>query len=163
MIEELIGLGLMILNGWAAVIYWNLQGIPFWQATISLTTYWSITLIFTYWITNPIILFLKKIFYFLKKWEPLGVLIDKILKKIKGFGLNIEIKEKTINWLIKRKGIVIGILTFIPYIPELPTATIIAARIVKMKYGLAILLAGNAFRVFILCYTVYWGINLLNH
>ena len=159
MIEELIGFALMVLNGWAAVIYWKIQGIPFWQATVILTIYWSFTLLLTYQLTGGAI-------GLLKKWEPFRVLTERIsekTKKIKRINSIKEKREKAINWLIKRSGLVISILTFIPLVPELPTATIIAARVIKMKGALIILLLGNAFRVFVLCYAVYWSISFLNH
>lgn len=158
MIEELIGFALMVLNGWAAVIYWKIQGIPFWQATVILTIYWSFTLLLTYQLTGGAI-------GLLKKWEPFRVLTERIsekTKKIKRINSIKEKREKAINWLIKRSGLVISILTFIPLLPELPTLTIIAARVIKMKYALIVLLAGNAFRVFVLCYAVYWSISFIN-
>lgn len=149
----------MVINGWAAAIYWKLQGIPFWQATVTLTIYWSFTLLLTYQLTGGAI-------GLLKKWEPFKVLLEKIsekIKKIKWLDSIKEKREKMINWLIKRSGLAISILTFIPLLPELPTATIIAARTIKMKGALIILLLGNAFRVFVLCYAVYWGLGFLNH
>jgi hypothetical protein len=157
-IEKLIGFILMVINGWAAVIYWKVQGLLFWQATTLLTIYWSLTLLLTYWMTGGVVSLLKK-------WEPSRVLTEKIsekIKKTKRLNSHKEKKEKIINWLIKKGGIFIGISTFIPLVPELPTLTIIAARIVKMKYALVILLAGNAFRVFVLCYAVYWSLSFLN-
>ena len=159
MIEELIGFALMVLNGWAAAIYWKIQGIPFWQATATLTIYWSFTLFFTYQGTGFAI-------NRLKKWEPFRVLLERIsekAKKNKRLSSIKEKREKMINWLIERSGLAISILTFIPLLPELPTATIIAARAIKMKGALIILLLGNAFRVFVLCYAVYWGLGFLNH
>lgn len=156
MIEELIGFILMVINGWAAVIYWKLNGIPFWQSTLFLTIYWSLTLLITYWFTGGVL-------DLLKKWEPFGVLSQRISEKTKKFKrLNLarEKRQNAIKWLIQRNNLIIGILTFIPLVPELPTLTIIAARIVKMKHALIILLLGNAFRVLVLCFSVYWSINL---
>jgi len=149
----------MILNGWLAVIYWKLHEIPFWQATITLTIYWSFTLLITYGTACGAI-------GLLKKWEPSRVLAQKFLEKIKGLKIFAFVGEKranAVNWLIKKGSLVIGFLTFVPLLPELPTITIIAARIIRMKYALIILLAGNAFRVFVLCYAVYWGLGFINH
>lgn len=159
MIEELIGLGLMILNGWAAVIYWKIHGVPFWHAVIFLTIYWSFTLLATYWLTG-------KTVDLLKKWEPFRAFEQKLsekIKKAKRINSIKEKREKALNWLVNKGGLIIGISTFIPLVPHLPTLTIIAARIVKMKMAFGILLLGNAFRVFVLCYAVYQTIGFLNH
>lgn len=154
-----MGLILMILNGWAAVIYWKIHGIPFWQVLTALTIYWSFTLFITYWLTG-------KTFDLLKKWEPFRAFEQRFsekIKKAKRINSLRARREKFLNWLVKKGNLVIGIATFIPLVPHLPTLTIVAARIVKMKYALAVLLIGNAFRVFVLCYAVYWSIGLISH
>lgn len=148
MLSELIGFLLMVLNGWAAVIYWRIQGVSFELAFLMLTVYWSFTLLLTYFGTGWII-------DILKKWSLTKELSIKIAEFRKINPLYNQ-REGIIDWLTRRKTSIILILAFIPCIPEIPTLVIIATRIIKIKHGLSILLAGNIFRVFVLCYAVYF-------
>jgi len=140
----------MVLNGWAAVIYWRVHGVPFWIATLMLTAYWSLTLALTYFGTGWSIKALKK-------WGPSKTLIEKWKEINRIYKANPlpRRSERLVRWLSRKKGWIVFSLTFIPYVPELPTATIVAARTMKLRYALPILLIGNAFRVLILCCTVY--------
>jgi hypothetical protein len=148
MLSELIGFLLMVLNGWTAVIYWRIQGVSFELAFLMLTVYWSFTLLLTYFGTGCIIDILEK--WFLT--EELSIKIVKF-RKITPF---YNQRDRIVDWLTRQKISIIFILAFIPCIPEIPTLVIIATRIIKIKYGLLILLAGNIFRVFVLCYAVYF-------
>jgi len=148
MLSELIGFLLMVLNGWAAVIYWRIQGVSFELAFLMLTVYWSFTLLLTYFGTGWII-------DILKKWSLTKELSIKIAEFRKMNPLYNR-RDGIIDWLTRRKTSIIFILAFIPCIPEIPTLVIIATRIIKIKHGLSILLAGNIFRVFVLCYAVYF-------
>jgi len=140
----------MILNGWAVIIYWKIQGISFLTALSILTIYWSLTLIITYYGTDLAT-------YLLKKMEPFEVLIETFKEVIKVYNSNPIYKKRgeIINWLSREKAQIVFSLTFIP-VPQLPTITIIAARIMKLKYGLPVLLIGNVFRITIMCLIVYF-------
>ena len=140
----------MILNGWAATIYWRIHGVPLWTATLMLTAYWSLTLVLTYFGTGWVIKVLKK-------WGPSENLIERLKETNRIYKTNPLYRKnrRLVKWLSRKKGWIVFSLTFIPYVPELPTATIVAARAMKLRHALPILLIGNAFRVSILCCTVY--------
>lgn len=146
----------MVINGWAAVIYWRTQGISFQSAFLLLTFYWSFTLILTYYGTDLAT-------YLLKKLEPFKVLIEISKEVIRVYSCNPVYKKrkKVINWLSQKKAKIVFSLAFIP-LPELPTATIVAARVMKLKYALFILLLGNAFRVLVMCSFVYFFPSIFN-
>lgn len=150
MLLEVIGIILMILNGWAAAIYWRTSGVPLWQATLMLTAYWSFTLMLTYFGTGCIMKVLKK-------WSLVKTLAEKSkeIKRIYKTNPFYRKNRELVKWLSRKKGWIVFSLTFVPYVPELPTATIITARAMNLRYALPILLIGNAFRVLMLCYTVY--------
>ena len=150
MLLEIIGIILMVLNGWAAVIYWRVHGVSFWLATLMLTAYWSLTLTLTYFGTGWLIKVLKK-------WGLSKSLIEKLKEINRIYRANPLSRRngRLARWLSQKKGWIVFSLTFVPYVPELPTATIVAAKAMKLRHALPILLIGNAFRVLILCCTVY--------
>jgi hypothetical protein len=156
MISEIIGFLLMVLNGWAVIIYWRLQGIPFWISLGMLTTYWSFTLLLTYFGTGWLI-------DILTKWRISRESIDSLQKTIKRYKKKNPFnkrKKKIIECLLKKKAWIVYSLSFVPFVPELPTMTIAAARIMKLKHAIPILLAANAFRVSMLCIVVYYFLKV---
>ena len=153
MIEKLIaGFVFLFFSGIGGVTAYRLMGVPFHITLIFVTLYWSGTLLITYYGTGWIV---KKI----KKWESVNIFINSSKKwwekKIRVLSKRKRFREKAVLWLTEQKEWVVLLLTFIPYVPELPTITIIAARLMKIKYALFFLLLGNFFRTFILVATVY--------
>ena len=146
----------MILNGWAVIIYWRLQGFSFWLSFAMLTTYWSLTLLLTYFGTGWLVKTLSK-------WKITKESIESFQKTIKKYNnknpLNRR-KKKIIECLSEKKAWIVYSLSFVPFVPELPTITIAAARIMKLKYALPILLAANAFRVAMLCIVIYYFLKV---
>jgi hypothetical protein len=152
MLGKLItGFPLLFLNGFGGITAYRLLGVPF-HITLSFTIiYWTGTLIITYYGTDWAI---RKMI----RWKSINCLI-KILnrwwKKVKSnlrFGE--KTKEKGVFWLVNQKNWVTLTLNFIP-LPQLPTITIIAARLLKIKKALPILFLGNIFRAFILTAIAY--------
>lgn len=153
MLEKLIaGFLPFFFNGLGGVTTYRLLGVPFHTTLAFVTLYWSGTLLLTYygtgWIAERT-----------TKWESINSLI-KILKKwwrkvIRTLKFRKRLIERGVFWLINQKKWVTLALSFIPYVPQLPTITIIAARLMKIRYALPILLLGNAFRTFILIATIY--------
>ncbi|HDJ30585.1 MAG TPA: hypothetical protein ENF31_01340 [bacterium] len=153
MIKRLIaGFVLLCFNGIGGVTAYRLLGIPFHITFFIVTVYWSCTLLLTYYGTGWIA---KRI----RKWKYINILISSATgwwrQKMVLLQSQERLREKCILWLVKQKEWVVMVLTFVPLIPELPTITIIAARLMKIKYALPILLTGNLFRTFVLVATIY--------
>lgn len=153
MLEKLItGFLPLFFNGWSGVTTYRFLGVPFHITLALITLYWSGTLLLTYygtgWITKRMTEWksINSLIKILKKWWKKAIRVQKIRKRL---------TERGVFWLINQKKWVVLVLTFIPYVPQLPTITIIAARLMKIKHALPILLLGNAFRTFILVATIY--------
>jgi len=153
MLEKIIaGFLPFFFNGLGGVTAYRLLGVPFYVTLTFVSIYWSGTLLLTYYGTG----WLARI---ITKWESIDNLI-KILKKwwkkaTRALKFRKKLTERGVFWLINQKSWVTLALSFIPYIPELPTITIISARLMKIRHALPILLIGNAFRAFILVATIY--------
>jgi len=153
MLEKLIaGFLPFIFNGWGGITTYRFLGVPFYITLSFVVLYWSGTLLLTYygtgWIAKRTMEWknINNLIGILKKWWKRAVRILKFRKRL---------VEKSVFWLINQKKWVTIALTFVPYVPQLPTATIIAAKLMKIKYALPILLLGNAFRSLILVATIY--------
>ena len=151
-------LRLMFLHAWPAVVFWEKNGIPFEIAFFVLISYWTFWLILIYYKLNNWLIKLSR------KWRPLEIFItttkretDKMIKNIPRW----KFQKKLINWLVSKGKTITLILTFVPWIIILPTATIIAARLMKIPRAFPVLLAGGIFRAFILCLTVFYGFSAL--
>ncbi len=152
MLEKLIaGFLPLFFNGWGGVTTYRLLGVPFHITLAFITLYWSGTLLLTYygtdWATKRMI-----------KWKSVNSLI-KILRKwwgkvMRNLKFRKRLTERGVFWLINQKKWVTLVLTFVP-LPQLPTITIIAARLMKIRYALPILLLGNVFRTFVLVAIIY--------
>ena len=161
-IEVIEGLLRLIINLWWGVIFWEKTGIPFELAFFLVTSYGIFWLIFTYCqLTNWFIEIYNWLAKFLRKWMDLD--LENLIKKTKEQLSEIirtnpskyQFQEKLINWLTsKGEKMTLG-LTFVPWVPILPTATTIAARLMKIPYAFPVLFAGSVFRAFVLCLTVY--------
>ena len=153
MLEKLIaGFLPLFFNGWGGVTTYRFLGVPFYITLTLITLYWSGTLLLTYygtgWVTRRMTKrkSINSLIKILRKWWGKVMRNPKFRKRL---------TEKGVFWLINQKKWVVLALTFIPYVPQLPTITIIAARLMKIKHALPILLLGNAFRTFVLVATIY--------
>lgn len=153
MLEKLLtGFLPLFFSGLGGVTTYRLLGVPFYITLAFLTLYWSGTLLLTYYLGGEMA---KGII----EWESVNSLI-KIFKRwrekaTRTLKFRRRLIERGILWLINQKNWVTLALSFIPYVPQLPTMTIIAARLMKIRRALPILLIGNAFRTFILVVTIY--------
>lgn len=153
MLEKLItGFLPFFFNGLGGVTTYRLLGVPFHITLAFVVIYWSGTLLLTYygtgWIAKRVARreSINNLIKTLKKWWGKATKTLKFQRKL---------TERGVFWLINQKNWITLALSFMPYIPQLPTMTIIAARLMKIRRALPILLIGNAFRTFILVVTIY--------
>ena len=153
MLEKLItGFLPFFFNGIGGVLTYRLLGVPFHITLAFVTIYWSGTLLLTYygtgWIAKRLVKrkSIKDLIKTLRKWWEKATRTLRFRKKL---------TERGILWLINQKGWIVLALSFVPYVPQLPTMTIIVTRLMRLRWGLPILLIANAFRTFILVATIY--------
>ncbi len=63
--------------------------------------------------------------------------------------------ERLINKLNRHRYLVLFALNLVPYMPYLTAATVITAKLMKIPYGLPVILAGNALKVYFLTTIIY--------
>ena len=148
---------LIFLHAWPAVIFWEKNGIPFEITFFILISYWIFWLIIIYYGLNYVLIELSQ------KWRPFKIFItttkqetSEILKNIPKW----KFQKRLINWLISKGETITLILAFVPWIFILPSATTIAARLMKIPYAFPVLFVASVFRAFVLCLTVY-GFSVL--
>ena len=144
----------MWLNTIGGTIFYSLGGVPFWIAFSVGVLDWSVSLILIYYGTGWIKSFLGKremTKFLIQRWTQLRERIPKITTEKKRIR-----QRKKVNWLMKRGGWILIMMNFIPFLPALSIAIIIAVKMVKMKHGLFYLLLGNFFRCLIYCLTIYY-------
>lgn len=133
---------LVFIHPWATLMFWEKTGFPFWFTFSILTIHGFFCLILLYFGTGRLNAVLTE-----KIRKPIDEITQIIFK-------NYKPKKTLVNWLLsKGKGITL-ILNFAPWV-LLPTATIIAARLMKIHHAFPILFAGNIFRNLIFCLAVY--------
>ncbi len=158
LLEIIEGLLIMIfLHAWPAVIFWEEKGVTFEIAFFLLISYWIFWLFLIYYGLN------YRLMKISRKWRSLEIFItatrqeaDEMIKNIPDW----RFQKRLTDWLLSKGETITLALTFIPWIIILPTATIIAARLMKIPRAFPVLFAGIIFRAFILCLTVY-GFGIL--
>jgi hypothetical protein len=126
-------------------------GLNHFQAFLAILVWTDFTLILTYYETDQIKNWIIKK---LCTWNFSKNFVEKIRENISENWFNKEStkrQKKTISFLMKQKWWVIFLLGLFP-VSFLPTCTIIAAKLMKIKYGLILLLIENALRLWLLLY-----------
>lgn len=151
--EQILGFFTMWPHPGTTIILWAKGGVPVWQTILYVGIMTSASLTLTYFGTGWLQKFLirKKILKesTIKKLQNLWPLTN-------GNG-NSRITKKITNWISRQKIWLILICGFIPFVPILPTAVIIAAGLLKIKYSYPVLLLGNILKTVIICYTIYYS------
>jgi len=148
MIANLVkGIPILILNGWAGAIWYSLNSIPFWTAVLFLIAYGSIVTLFFFYGTGWALRYLER-------WNGYQAIQKKFFSN--GF---LNLHQRAHNWLTnffieKKNWIVLGV-NFLGYLPLLSESTVAAARIMKIKNALAILLINNIIRSLVLGIIAY--------
>lgn len=135
-----------------AVIAWQALEKPFWQLVLVRFCFDFWGLFLTWYLTG---LTLKGSGILRRKKGVLGKLLQKLLKP----NQTPEIKRRMI-WLEKKGNIFLFLVMAIPYIPVLPTAVMIMARLRKIKYSLLTFGLINFIRNTMLLWLLWEGVSL---
>lgn len=152
--EILRGLLLTFINVWLGVGYCERTGIGFWTTFSILTFHATLWLFINYYGIGYL---LVRSF---EKWGLFRFLSEKIIH-IKKTTRNDSRQGRIVNWLVLKGKATTLALGFVPIIPFLPSATIIAARLIGIKPipGLPIFFISILVRVFVLCCAVFFFLN----
>ena len=162
-LEMLGGLVSMIINPLIGIGFCRLAGVAF-GITFSILAVREICyLILAYYGFGGAVV--SKPFKKLINWIALIVLgqktkikLDEVVEEYKQRRNNKNNKpisnKKIVNWMLGHNRIAL-ILSFIPFVPWLPTSSIIAVRLMKIKYGLLVLCLSTLFRAFVCCLLIY--------
>jgi len=63
-----------------------------------------------------------------------------------------HLAKKILTWLLQERQWIVILASFVPVVPFLPTASIIAIRVMRVKWGLPILILGIIFKSIIFCW-----------
>jgi len=140
------GFLILVAGGWGGVIYFAINGIPFWLTLLILNIYGTFLILAIFHATD----------WLMTQWARFH--FSNNVSNFKNRITNISPSTHARNWLIKRKSWIVLALNFVPFVPVLPLATTAAARIMKIKYALPILILGNFARSLALCLMVYYKI-----
>lgn len=146
----------MWLHPEVTVGLWDRAGVPFWQTFAFVTCWTSITLTVTYFGVGVVEFLVRLIWKVVKK---LIRVFKKDFNEFKNGGLqakNEKYQRRLINWLNRQENWVVLLCSSIPFIWGLPVAVIIVTKKAKIKYGLPILLMGNALRNAAICLVIYY-------
>lgn len=141
----------------AGIPFYEKAGVSFFTA-FSVLVLWSVFVVFFVYcgIGSAINSFVG----FLKKNRFLEVLDketkNRLVPGIKVFFTKHRFQERLINWLMLKGKLATLLFAFIPWPwPLINGAPIIAAKLLKIKYGLCMLLIAALFKSFIVCFAVY--------
>lgn len=148
------GLPVLLVNDIAGIVFYRLEGLPFWLAMVITLTKWSFFLLLTFygigWIVEK-----------LRKWQITNYLLDKFYQLLNSLsGNNSKAREDTtrykgIKWFIRKKERITLAAAFIPCVPFIPTIVTIAIRLLEVRYGLFLLFVGNIFKANVVCLAIY--------
>ncbi len=160
-IEYLLSFLIMFFRTEGTVILWSAKGVPYWQSFLFSVCWTSLTLAATYYGVGFLV-------NQLKKWWVLRVLIEKwqtevVARKNNFSKKNSSYSKKIASWLSQKKR---GVLIFLSFFPltqlvyGLPSGVIAATKLIEIRYGILILLLGNAIRWFGITLLIYLGVQL---
>lgn len=142
-------------TGMGAYLAW---GIPFWTVVGIAIVKSMISTSFLYFGTGWIVELMKKrrfsrriLFY----WK---VARDRSNNNTIKPGKHIA--KKILSWLLKERRYVLLVASFLPIVPVLPHAVIIAFRLMRIKYGLPILFVGIILKSIIACWV---ALQIVSH
>ena len=143
------GIPLLILNGWAGAVWYSVTGVPFWATALFLIAYGTIVTLFFFYGAGWALRYLEQ-------WKAYQVFQKKVLNN--GFFNNLP-HQQAHSWLvsffIKRKNWLVLGANFAGYLPFLSESTTAAARIMKIRNALVILLINNIIRSVVLSIIAY--------
>ena len=153
----LSGLPICFVNDIAGVVFYHLSGIPLIITVGIITVKWSLFLLLIFYGIEYVAIYLKR----WRAAKAIIALIEKVSVEINGNTVEIygkrkrKTRRKLTGWFVERKEWIVLSAGFIPYVPILPTAVIIAVRLMRIRYGLFFLLLGNAFKATAFCLAIY--------
>ena len=147
---KILGYILVFIRADIAMVVLYKAGTPWWITYTVIMAVCSGTLCITYYGLGKLLIWAEKKTWF-QKFKKIGF-VKKIIEKQKKPSPR---QEKMVKWLIGKSPIFIFLLSCIPFVPYLPTAIIVVARIMNIKNGIYYLLAANAVRGLITVLTVY--------
>ena len=162
-LEILGGLASMIIYPLVGIGFYRLAGIAFGITFSILVVREIVYLILAYYGFSGALT--SKPFKKLINWIALIVLGQKIKLKLDEVVGDYKQRrnnkkhesisnKKIVNWILDHNRTAL-ILSFIPFVPWLPTSSIIAVRLTKIKYGLFLLCLSTLFRAFVCCLLIY--------
>lgn len=148
----------------AAVFFWHKAGYSLWLTYVLLSLPTSFTIMAVFWGAG----WLKKRKKLKKYLSAVPDKIEQTLRWVirylpfwkKASGYHGRLIDKLVKILKRRGIIVIFIASCIPFLPIVPTATAIAAKLLEIKHGLIVILLGTAIRNILLVLGIYYGISL---
>lgn len=161
--EQILGFFTMWPSPWATIALWAKANVPIWQTILYVTFITSISLSLTYfgtgWIEKWIIKrgWVKRAT--IEKWRNYS---QSLNNSHPVNGLEKRVKGKIKKWLLPQKDWQILACGFIPFVPLLPTIIIVATRLLEIKRGFPLLIAGNIFRNAVVCWAIYKGVGFFS-
>lgn len=142
------GFSLIILHEYAAISFWVEKNVPFWQIFFIVAVWTSFTLIIFYF-------FAAAVEKQLRKTKPIAKFLDWFQN-----GLKNKREKRFLNWFRRHKNWGMFIFATLP-IPGFGIASTVFAEIIKLKFGLLIILIANNTRALFTVAVFYWAIKLI--
>lgn len=139
LVNSLAGMGLYLTWG---ISFWTVVSIAIAKSVVFTS--------FLYFGTGWIVKLMKKrqilrrvFFYWEIAWDYLNNSNSKPGR---------HIVKKILHWLKKERQCIVFVASFVPIVPILPHATIVAFRLMRVRWGLPILFLGIIFKSIISCW-----------
>lgn len=152
------GVLVCIGNSYAGLIFCYENGVALWIPALTIVVKSIFYLLVAFYGTSFIIKHLEKwprvirfFRWFNRTWNHAFRKGRKTKKKI---------NKETTGWLLKRKRWFVLSLGFVPYLPVISTAVVIAVRIMEIRRGLLILMIASVFKSLLICFTFYHLLTL---
>ena len=128
------------------------SGIPFWTVASIVIIKSVVYTIFFYFGTGWIVELMKKQQFFrrvLFYWEIARDYLSNRNQKS-----DRHITKRILRWLLRERRWIVILASFVPVVPFLPSAVILAFRLMQIKWGLFILIIGIILKSIIACWMV---------